>query len=343
MGVYRCFIFLILLCIPCSGYALDKVRLDRVMEGYKTENGPCTAIILDATTGHIEYVYNREMAFGRCYPPGSIAKTWTALVLLTYPDEFAFNPAACIECPGGYYPGNKTAIIQGDRLIFNLVPDGGIHFPCSARAGHGQVDLRSALVLSCNTYFLTVASHDPEMIYRKLISFWHLDERTGLISRDVQEAYPLISRPSSGFQYMAATIGEGGTIQVTPLKVAQTYGAVFEGQLLRPFSDNADGINPAMQYPLPLSRSSLAVIRSALGTNIESGTLKGLNNDGNRVRILAGKTGTASHYRKKFKNHGWTVLHLSTGNRRYVMTVFVLNGTGPKHGKKLAGELCNAL
>ena len=336
-------VILFLLCSGVSVYGFDRKRLDSVMEKFRSQNGPCTAIILDPADGHVGYVHDREMAFGRCYPPGSIFKTLTAAVLLSLRNEYGFNPLEPVPCKGVFCPHGSTSINNGDRLLFNLTRDGETCFPCSARKGHGKVDLRSALVYSCNTYFLTAASRNPEDIYRRLIVMWHLDEKTGINAGDAGESAPMIIKPSSGFQYAASVIGEGGLIQVTPLKVTQVYASIFEGTPLLVPRDGTAGNGPVMQYPLAVPGPDLVMLRGALASNLRYGTLKGIKSSNPALVILSGKTGTASRYLKKYSNHGWTVLHLKHGSRRYVMTVFVYDGTGPGKARKLATELCDAL
>ena len=187
--------------------------------------------------------------------------------------------------------------------------------------------LRDALIQSCNVYFLTAASYQPNVFYRGLNSMWHF-------TSDFETEY------ATDFQYAAAAIGEGGMVRVTPLAAARNYAAVFEGTAL--LAPHPDERAPHAEYTLTISPATQSFILSALSETVKTGTLKGLSS-ARGARVIAGKTGTATQYRKKYMTHGWAVVYFEYKNIRYVLVVFVEKGTGPKDAKLFAGELLNAL
>ncbi|MGL4370297.1 MAG: penicillin-binding transpeptidase domain-containing protein [Spirochaetota bacterium] len=324
---------------PLPASSFEAGRIDAALDGFSRANGECAAVLLHARSGRIEYIYNRAAAVSRRYPPGSIAKGWSAAVLLDYGAQDGFSPAERIICEGKFFPPESAFFQPGEENLFNLIDDpqkGERYFKCSLAAGHGKTDLRKALIESCNVYFLTQASR-MNGFYEKYISVWRLDDT--LAPGSFSSAEPIL-RQGTPFLKTAAAIGEGGLVQVSPLKAAQCYAALFEDTpLLLPFEGSG---TPSVRQELPVSLSARRFIRTALSRTVTEGTLKKLTAPAG-IKILAGKTGTGTHYRKKYASHGWNVLWLETGGERYVLVTFVAKGSGPAEAAALSGILLNNL
>jgi cell division protein FtsI/penicillin-binding protein 2 len=313
-----------ILLLSKNVFAFENSALDNVSRAFEETHGNSCAVILQAETARICYVYNAPVALERKFPPGSIAKTWSAVYFL---ENGLLSKTMPFYCGGKFYP-DQHSLVQSDFKNFNLPQDHGkYYFRCSVSSGHKNITFRDALIKSCNAYFLTAASREPKAFYRGLNSIWHFtsDAETG---------------DATDLQYASAAIGEGCLVRVTPAVAARDYAALFEGTAL--LAVHTDERAPRAEYPLAVSPATRSFILSALSETVKTGTLKGLLS-ARGVRVIAGKTGTATQYRKKYMTHGWAVVYFEYQNVRYVLVVFVERGTGPKDAKIFAGELLNAL
>ncbi len=312
---------------------LDSAGLNGILAGLESRSGGnrVAALIADPQSMAILYHYNPDYILRRFFPPGSLMKPLSAAVLLETP---GFNPGRKIIC-SGHYPIPAGLLERRDRLLFPIVAVNGREaFRCGVQAGHGAVDLRQALVRSCNVYFLTMAAAHPGL-YPTLRERWHLSEATGAIGLG-QERPSLAPPPGdlSAFGRLAATIGEGGAVRLSPLKIAQAYGALFAGGPLK---------RPGGQFPPTFARDTLRKIAAILGEVPRSGTLSGLKLNGGAGALLAGKTGTATHFRKKYANHGWNAIYFEHAKRRLLLVVFVENGSGPKEARDISAAILRNL
>ncbi len=107
-------------------------------------------------------------------------------------------------------------------------------------------------------------------------------------------------------QSVIAAIGQG-YVTVTPLQLADAYAALANGgrlyrprlgeALLAPDGKVARRITPPLQRRLPVAKSTLAYIRSALAGVVTSGTAAGAFGGFPLSKVcVAGKTGTAQAY-----------------------------------------------
>ncbi len=227
------------------------------------------------------------------YPPASVFKMVTAIAALEMgllgPDELRYAP-----CRG--------KLTFGDRV-----------FRCHKPAGHGKLNLREALIHSCDTFFyqlgrkVGIANWNH---YAKLLGFGQATgidiaeggegEAKGLIT---DRAYYEVHRGSWAEGYMLnLSIGQGET-SVTPIQVARYTSALAVGSLPRPYVLKSSAPH-ARSTPVQISAQTLAQIRSILFQVVESpyGT-------GRRSRIegvtVAGKTGTAQN--SHGEDHAWFV------------------------------------
>jgi cell division protein FtsI/penicillin-binding protein 2 len=314
-----------------SSSAFHSENLDVAARAVESKYGECAVVILDCASGRIEYIYNRRCAVERRFPPGSLMKPLSAVVLLDHGRTRGFSPMKKIRCEGYFIPKGESALSGNDDHVFNIITVKGERaFKCSLRDGHGDVDLGSALSRSCNVYFLTQASIDSSL-YNELISLWALDA-------DPETGKQFMRESCTPFQRTAASIGEGGAVRLSPLKVAQCYAALLEGT---PLLAVGTGNNPHALAPLEISEPSRRFVLSSLSRTIQEGTLKNLQMK--NARILGGKTGTGTHYRKRYGHHGWNAVFFEWNDKRYVMVTFVMNGSGAKESADLTGALIGAL
>src|SRR5664280_1011347 len=77
-----------------------------------------------------------DKTISAAYPPGSTFKPFTALAAL---EQGIIDPSTQVDCHGGYEYGKRF-------------------FRCTG--AHRRVNLHSAIVRSCNTYFYTIGAHE---------------------------------------------------------------------------------------------------------------------------------------------------------------------------------------
>lgn len=321
----------VILALCCRLNAFDKAALEAASLSFEEKYGECAAVILETSRARIEYVHNRPCAIEQRFPPGSIVKVFSSVVLLEHAAAWNFSPADPVDCRGVFIPSKEYAFTGWDESIYNLrESNGGKGFGCSVRDGHGKVDLGSALARSCNVYFLTRASISPSFC-DELISLWRLDA-------DPVTGRAYAKEQMTPFMRIAAAIGEGGAVRLTPLKVAQCFSALYEGTPLLVPSEKGDA---KVQAPLPISEMSRRFTVSTLSRTLNGGTLRALDYKG--VKVLGGKTGTGTHYRKKYTHHGWVALVFEKDSKRYCLVAFVMNGSGSKEAARYAEALLRGI
>ncbi|PKL39207.1 MAG: hypothetical protein CVV44_10105 [Spirochaetae bacterium HGW-Spirochaetae-1] len=322
----------------------DTSRLDPILARFEMKNPGSAVVIMNIASGEIVYVFNRRIALEQRFPPGSLAKVWSAVVLLENRSLFRFDPRVSVRCQGRFTPDPGPGFSADDMRVFNLSRDSGQepHFRCSLRNGHGDVILSRALIDSCNVYFLTAACGNPGDFFRLLMNTWHLHENTGCRLVAVTEEDFKDIPGATSFRRCAAAIGEGGLLQVSPLQVAAAFGALFaRSSILSPFEAPYTG--RVEQYGLAISDATAAMVIEPMRETLLHGTLKSLTVNNREVILLAGKTGTASHVNGKYRTHGWNVICFRFREEKYVLVSFVFQGSGSGQARKLSQCLLEAL
>ncbi|TKB52174.1 MAG: penicillin-binding protein 2 [Nitrospira sp.] len=243
------------------------------------------------------------------YPPGSVFKVMMAAAAL---ESRTVTPSTTIHCNGGY---------QFGRRLYHDWKAGG----------HGSVDLRHALVQSCDVYFYTVGQR---MGIETMASFAHqfgLGEETGIelpserIGIIPSEAWKRKAKNEAWLpgETISASIGQG-YVNVTPLQMASLIGTVandgvmFRPRLVQAVMDRATGeLQQRTAVPkrtLKLRPEILPLIKDALAGVVQEGTATRAKS---ALVTIAGKTGTAQmtalrtgpekDIPKKFRDHAWFV------------------------------------
>ncbi len=243
------------------------------------------------------------------YPPGSVFKVMMAAAAL---ESKTVTPSTTIHCNGGY---------QFGRRLYHDWKAGG----------HGSVDLRHALVQSCDVYFYTVGQR---MGIETIASFAHqfgLGEETGIelpserIGIIPSEAWKRKAKNEAWLpgETISASIGQG-YVNVTPLQMASLIGTVandgvmFRPRLVQAVMDRTTGeLQQRTAVPkrtLKLRPEILPLIKEALAGVVQEGTATRAKS---ALVTIAGKTGTAQmtalrtgpakDIPKKFRDHAWFV------------------------------------
>ncbi|MEN9800037.1 MAG: hypothetical protein RL653_3734 [Pseudomonadota bacterium] len=234
---------------------------------------PLTPLIFRGTQNH--------------FSPGSTFKVVTALAAL---QSRHFRPSTTVNCSGGYKLGSRR-------------------WRCHKESGHGGVDLRRALQVSCDTWFYRVADVLGINPIAKVGRELGLGAPTGLgVVADISgimpdEAYHARATPGGYYKghSLNTAIGQGD-VNVTPLQLAMVYaalgngGKVYQPQLVKRVEAQDGTVVKTFE---PKLLRELAV-PAALRKVVVDGLVAVVNEPGGtaysqRIKGLevAGKTGTA--------------------------------------------------
>lgn len=244
------------------------------------------------------------------YPPASVFKMITSIAALDMgiikADEYRLRP-----CTGG--------MVLGDR-----------RFRCHNKKGCGPINMRQALVKSCDVFFYQLGLRvgiDNWHRYAAMFGFGELTN-INIASGGDGEARGLLPNRAyykqrqgfwAGGNMLNLTIGQGELL-ATPLQVARYTSALATGQLPTPNVTKGTQVGTAS---LPISKEIIKTVRSMMidVVNSPDGT-------GHRARlpdiVVAGKTGTAQN--PHGEDHAWFVAYAPAKNPRIAIAVIVENG-----------------
>ncbi|WP_237214817.1 penicillin-binding protein 2 [Falsiroseomonas oryziterrae] len=218
------------------------------------------------------------------YAPGS---TFKMVVMLAALEARVTTPGERISCPGH-------------------MDIGDFRFHCWNRNGHGAVDMRRALVVSCDVYFYEIAKRlgidRIAAMSRRLGLGVPLDielpgTRAGLVpDRAWRQAQ---GRPWALGDTVVHGIGQG-FYQLTPLSLATMTARIATGRAVQPHLTRAVAGRPARgnrpeDWPsLGIPEAHLRLVRDAMWAvvNEEGGTARAHRLPASLGAQMAGKTGT---------------------------------------------------
>jgi penicillin-binding protein 2 len=275
------------------------------------------------------------------YAPGSLFKV---IVTAAGLQEGSLTPMDRTYCNGEYHLGAWT-------------------FKDWKEGGHGHVDLRSALVQSCNIFFYQAGLKvGPEAIARYARAFGlgapsGIDlgsEKPGLVPFAEWRRHRSVRGWQAG-DTINMSIGQGQLL-VTPLQVARMMAAVANGGILW---------KPRLVQRVELGDGSLAYSASSKMTgrvdlspvvwSFLRHALTGVVNEGGTgaaARIpgveIAGKTGTAQSIAKsdsaKGQDHAWFASFAPAEDPQYVVVVLVeRGGRGGQVAAPIARQIYQAI
>ncbi len=256
------------------------------------------------------------------YPPGSTFKMMTGLAGL---ESGIATPHRRVYCPGHFRVGRQR-------------------FNCWRVGGHGQMDLRNALMQSCDTYFYTIAHEMGMEKLAEMCGRFGLGQKTGVdIPGEKGGLIPTADWKRTSYDQpwlpgdtVNASIGQGYVL-TTPLQLASMTVALVNGgnlhrpRLLQEEKSERLGIDPAH---LDLIRSGMDAV-----VNAKRGTARGSRID-DIDYLMGGKTGTAQVRKIKIRgqkqselpwnqrHHALFVGYAPLENPRYVCAVVIEHGGG---------------
>ncbi len=276
------------------------------------------------------------------YPPGSTFKVVMAVAAL---ESNTMSPSSTVRCTGGYQFGNRL-------------------YRDWKAGGHGLVDLRHALVHSCDVYFYTVGQRmgiETIADYSKQFGLGHEtgielpSERVGIVPSSAWKQKAK-GQPWLPGETISASIGQG-YVSVTPLQMASVIGTVANGgvtfrpRLVQAVMDRTTGrlqeLPAVPRGKLKISGDHLKLIQKALAEVVTEGTAPRAKSS---IVTIAGKTGTAQtaalrtgpekDIPKKFRDHAWFVAFAPVEAPRIAVAVLAEH---MGHGGSAAAPLAKAV
>ena len=262
------------------------------------------------------------------YPPGSTFKIVMAVAGL---EEGVITPQTYIHCRGYLASGNHI-------------------FRCWKKRGHGSVNLHSALVGSCDTYFYEVGRRlGIERIAKWSRRFGlgtptklNLDrEKPGLVASVAWKRQRFNAAWQEGDTF-SVSIGQGYNL-ATPLQMARMAatlangGTVYQPRLVEkvesPAGEILERFQPVVQGQLDASPANITLVQEALAAVVRGGT-------GRRAWLpqvqVAGKTGTSQvvslekeksgKHIRRFQNHALFVAYAPVDYPQVAVAVIVEHG-----------------
>jgi penicillin-binding protein 2 len=259
------------------------------------------------------------------YPPGSVFKLITAIAAM---EEGLVNKNFKVNCKG-------------------FIEVGQWRFRCWKDRGHGIVDMKRAIVESCDVYFYELGRITGIDRIAKYAYALGLGRQPGLgLSPEKKGLIPTTTwklktrgRPWYLGETFNAAIGQG-YVSVSPAQAALLISAIANGgtvyrlQLLK----NAE---PEIISRLVMRPETIKIMKEALYgvVNQEGGTGLRAHSD---YFSIAGKTGTAQvvgFFRNKKglpTDHAWFVAYAPSGKPKIALSVFVEHGG---HGGEAAAPI----
>ncbi|MDD4169077.1 MAG: penicillin-binding transpeptidase domain-containing protein [Desulfotomaculaceae bacterium] len=302
-------------------------------------------VLMDTRTGAL-----RVMASSPGYNPNQLEEIWPRLV------QMEDSPLLNRAIQGAYPPGSAFKVVTAAGVLatspgyaagtFNcpgfLMVDG---YKLTDMSAHGEVDLRKALAVSCNTTFAQLGLKlGPDGFYRTFKAFGlDQDPAVGVPVRPGTLAAPgkMIST-----ELASSSIGQGELL-VSPLHMALVAAAIAnQGIIMRPYlvesvRDSAgETVHQAVYRPwLTATTANISgTIKAGMIDAVRYGTAQAAAFSGAQV---AGKTGSAQN--PHGRTHAWFIGFAPAEQARLAVAVVLENaGSGGAVAAPIAGKLLAA-
>lgn len=330
-------------------------RLHEILDNIDKTEPSVAVVAIDPRDGSVLDVYSR---------PGFNPNAWSGRLSREEKREIDDNPyhplidkALYSWAPGSTYKivGALAALSEG---VFDAetkvnctgaLEYGGRTFRCHKRSGHGWVDLKEAIRVSCDVYFYevgirlgmdTLADHAYNFGFGQHSGVGIASEQPGLVpTREWHN-----SHTKGGFVggfTLGAVIGQD-VVQTSPLQMALAYAALANhGRLYYPRlvdrittadSRTVFEYAPRVQHTLPYTKEELDLVVDGLISVVDT------RPDKLEYMTVAGKTGTAQvaslqhlHLQDneiiwKQRDHAWFAAFAPVENPRIAVAVLVEHG-----------------
>ncbi len=279
------------------------------------------------------------------YPPGSTFKPFSALA--------------------GLENGKRKPPFSINDAGYFTLPNSRHRYRDWKPGGHGNVDMRRAITISCDTFFYGLAM---ELGIERLTNFvrhFGFGQKSGIdISGEISGLLPTPEWKMRRYKqpwYMGETviagIGQGYTL-VTPMQLAQATailankGVAMRPHLVSAITDAKTGVAKATQAvisdKIPLDENNLEIVRlGMIDVTLPGGTAASVG--ANAGYSIAAKTGTAqvvgikqnekynaSLIDERHRDHALFIAYAPAEDPKIALAVIVENGG---HGGSAAGPI----
>lgn len=278
----------------------------------KIEEGT-SVVLMDARNGEVLAMASQPSFDPNVFNSGVSAAQWRqwtanrATPLINKATNGLYAPGSTFKMVVGLAALEARVVTPGERIYCPGHMDlGNARFHCWHRAGHGGVDLRTALKVSCDVYFYEVAKRlgidRIAAMARRFGLGVPLDielpgARAGLVpTRDWRQAQ---GKPWALGDTVVHGIGQG-FYQLTPLALATMAARIATGRAVQPHLTRAIGGRPVRgarteDWPsLGIPERDLRLVREAMWAvvNEQGGTARAARLPNEIGAAMAGKTGT---------------------------------------------------
>ncbi|HEY6548069.1 MAG TPA: penicillin-binding transpeptidase domain-containing protein [Vicinamibacteria bacterium] len=248
-------------------------------------------VAMDPWSGRVLAIVNPTEALFRAYQPCSVFKIVVGIAGLS---EGVITPQSTYNCDKG----------------------------CWMWPGHGTIDLRRALAVSCNPYFEWVGE---QLGYAKVQQYAHtlgLGERSGInLAGETPGVVPASVRPEAVGHLSSHAKGVAtSAVQLGVLLSACVNGGV----VYQPIVGAAAGFAPKVRWRLPEGTRLDGLAEGFVGAVNEGSALPAFDPD----VVVAGKTGTCASV-------GWFASYAPAERAEVVIVVFLRQSSG--HGAAAVG------
>lgn len=287
------------------------------------------------------------MASNPVFNPATLQKDWPDII--ESEESYLLNRSTM----GLYAPGSVFKIITATSALDDATVDktfnckgsttiGGYVLNDYGQVAHGSLNLKEALVKSCNVSFGEMGVQIGRENLRDMAELYMLNKN---IPFDLQVSKSQFSKERMDDAEVAATaIGQGKTL-VTPLNMALITSAIANnGQMVKPIL-----VSEVKDHDGELLRKNTTKTISTITSSQTSEELKDMMKDvvsrgtGTNARIknvnVAGKTGTAEN--ETDKEHAWFVGFAPVENPKLAIAIVLENsgGTGGSEAAPIARDL----
>lgn len=314
-----------------SGIALTiDLRIQDIVERAAENLETGAVIVLEVGTGKI-----RALASRPSYNPNAISES------LNDPLSPLFNRALAPYDVGSVFKPliAAAAIEKGispnyQYLCTGSIDIGGSTFKCHNESGHGMVNMKSALTVSCNTYFYNLAMLTGADALHGMATALGFGQQRIIGRNIVAEKGNLTSLQTLKTQPAALAnfaIGQGDLL-LSPVALASLYeaianGGVYHSPTIIEGRVEAGKLLPAAEKPAYtkiMKESTARILKDCLINVVENGT-------GQRAKPenfgAGGKTATAqTGWGGTNSVHGWFNGFFPADNPKYVVIVLAENG-----------------
>ena len=268
------------------------------------------------------------------YPPGSIYKIVTALAALS---EGVITPNTLLDCHGSYKLGNRV-------------------YHCWKTWGHGRLDLRKAIIGSCDIFFYQVGQRLGVDVIARYAKEFGFSEKTGIVLEPEREGLTPTSAwklrrfgiPWQKGETLSTAIGQSFNL-VTPLQAAVLISTVANGgnvpvpSLIRRI-ETAQGRLVSSFEPKIRKITSITATHMEFMQKVLEEVVRDPSGTGKKASVenlsVGGKTGTVQIVALKdpkrrqktedvpyeFRDHAWFVCFAPVENPRIALSILVEHG-----------------